>query len=157
MICKLYFSEAQSIMTMFWNAITTFRSRWNKRYYLDDIIECIFLNESVLISVKFSLKFFPNGPINNIPSFVQIMAWRRSSHKPLSEPMMVRLLTRTCVTRPQWVTVSMNSIEFKWSCLIFTPWIIEPRRSQQMAAITVTTVKPVYNDLPKGYFSAFWS
>ena len=34
---------------------------------------------------------------------VQIMAWRRSGDKPLSEPMMVSLLTHICVTRPQWV------------------------------------------------------
>ena len=31
------------------------------------------------------------------------MAWRRSGDKPLSEPMMVNLLTNICVTRPQWV------------------------------------------------------
>ena len=31
------------------------------------------------------------------------MAWRRSSDKPLSEPMMVSLLTHICVTLPQWV------------------------------------------------------
>ena len=39
------------------------------------------------------MKFVPKGPINNIPALVQIMAWRRSSEKPLSEPMMVSLLT----------------------------------------------------------------
>ena len=31
------------------------------------------------------------------------MAWRRLGDKPLSEPMMVKLLTHICVTRPQWV------------------------------------------------------
>ena len=31
------------------------------------------------------------------------MAWRRPGDKPLSEPMMVRLLTHICVTQPQWV------------------------------------------------------
>ena len=31
------------------------------------------------------------------------MAWRRPGDKPLSEPMMVCLLTHICVTRPQWV------------------------------------------------------
>ena len=41
--------------------------------------------------------------INNIPALVQIMAWRRPDDKPLSEPMMVSLLTHICVTRPQWV------------------------------------------------------
>ena len=37
------------------------------------------------------------------------MAWRRPGDKPLSEPMMVKLLTHICVTRPQWV----NSL---WPC-----------------------------------------
>ena len=50
-----------------------------------------------------SLKFVPKVRINNIPSLVQIMAWRRPGDKPLSEPMMVSLLTQICVTRPQWV------------------------------------------------------
>ena len=31
------------------------------------------------------------------------MAWRRPGDKPLSEPMMVSLPMRICVTRPQWV------------------------------------------------------
>ena len=31
------------------------------------------------------------------------MAWHQSGDKPLSEPMMVNLLTHICVTRPWWV------------------------------------------------------
>ena len=60
----------------------------------------IFLNESIWISLKISLKFVPKVPINNIPALVQIMNHRqtkkkkeRSSAKPLSEPMVVNLLT----------------------------------------------------------------
>ena len=63
----------------------------------------IFLNENVRIFIKFSLKFVPKGPIINIPALVQIMAWRRPGDKPLSETMMVTLLTHICITRPQWV------------------------------------------------------
>ena len=33
------------------------------------------------------------------------MDWRRPGDKPLSEPMMVSLLTHICVTRPQWVNM----------------------------------------------------
>ena len=44
-----------------------------------------------------------DGSINNIPTLVQIMAWRRPGDKPLSEPMMVTLSTHICITRPQWV------------------------------------------------------
>ena len=51
------------------------------------------------------LKCVPSGSINNIPALVQIMAWRRSGDKPLSEPRMVRLPIHICVTRPQWVNV----------------------------------------------------
>ena len=53
--------------------------------------------------MNISLKFVTNGSINNIPSLVQIMAWCLPCDKPLSEPMMVRLPTHICVTRPQWV------------------------------------------------------
>ena len=53
--------------------------------------------------ITISLKFVPKGPIDNIPALVQIMAWRRPGDKPLSESMLVRLLTHICVTRPQWV------------------------------------------------------
>ena len=64
--------------------------------------EWIFLNENIGISIKISLKFVPKVPISNIPALVQIMAWRRPGDKPLSEPMMVSLLTHISVTRPRW-------------------------------------------------------
>ena len=84
-------------------AINTLRLRRNGRHFADEIFKRIFLNENILIPVKMSLKFVPKGSINNIPALVQIMAWRRPSDKPLSEPMMVNLPTHICVTRPQWV------------------------------------------------------
>ena len=62
-----------------------------------------FFNENVWISIEISREFVPKGPINSIPALVQIIAWRRSGDKPLSEPMMVSLPTHICVTRPQWV------------------------------------------------------
>ena len=78
------------------------RPRQDGRHFPDDIFKCIQMYyENVYISIKISLKFVPNGPINNIPALVQIMAWRRPGDKPLSEPVMVSLLTHICVTRPQ--------------------------------------------------------
>ena len=82
----------------------TLRPRQNGRCFADDTFKRIFLNENVRISIKISLKFVPMGPINNNPALVQIMAWRRPGDKPLSEPMMVSLLTYICITRPQWVS-----------------------------------------------------
>ena len=31
---------------------------------------------------------YPNGPINTMPVLIQIMAWRRTGHKPRSEQLM---------------------------------------------------------------------
>ena len=53
--------------------------------------------------LRFHWRFFPKRPINNIPEMVQIMTWRRTRDKPLSEPMMVSLLTHICVTLSHWV------------------------------------------------------
>ena len=82
--------------------VNTLRPRQNGRHFPEDIFKCIFLNENAWISIKISLKFVPKGPINKIPALVQIMAWRRSGDKPLSEPIMVSLLTHICVTQLQW-------------------------------------------------------
>ena len=83
--------------------VNTLRPRQNGRHFADNTFNRIFVNENVRILIKFSLKFVPKGSINNIPALIQIMAWRRPGDKPLSEPMMVCLLTHMCVTRPQWV------------------------------------------------------
>ena len=92
------------ICTSTWRLVfNSLRPRQNGRHFPDDIFQCIFLNENVCISLKISLKFVPDVRINNIPALVQIMAWRRPGDKPLSEPIMVNLLTHICVTRPQWV------------------------------------------------------
>ena len=86
----------------------------NGRHFPDDIFKCIFLNQNAWISLKISLKFVPKVRINHTQALVQIMAWRRSGDKPLSEPMMVSLLTHICVTRPQWVN--------KWEICIYVFW-----------------------------------
>ena len=93
--------ERPHLFRLLW--VNTLRPRQNGRHFADDVFKRIFLNENVWISITISLKFVLKGPINNIPSLVQIMAWRRSGDKPLSEPTMESLLTHICVTRPQWV------------------------------------------------------
>ena len=65
----------------------------------------------MLILIKISMKFVPRDPIDNIPALVQIMAWHRTGNKPLSEPMMVRLLMHICVTQPQCVKLNVAKLE----------------------------------------------
>ena len=58
----------------------------------DDIFKCIFLNENVRISIQISLKFVPNGPIDNNSALVQVMAWRRTGDKRLPEAMLIQFI-----------------------------------------------------------------
>ena len=72
--------------------VNTLRPRQNGRHFADDTFNRIFVNDNIRISIKFSLKFVPNGPINNIPALVQIMAWRRPGDEPVSGAVIVSLL-----------------------------------------------------------------
>ena len=98
-------TELQITSVFMWTSMlfNTLRPRQNGRHFPDDIFKWISLNENVWISINISLKFVPRGPINNIPTLVQVMAWCRPSDKPLSERMMVSSLTHIYITRPQWV------------------------------------------------------
>ena len=93
--------------------VNTFRLRQNGRYFPEDIFKCIFLNENVWIAIKISLKFVTEGPINNISTLVQIMAWGRQHDKPLPETMMVSLPTHICVTWPQWGDILLGFCTLK--------------------------------------------
>ena len=102
--------------------VNTLRSRQDGRHSADDIFKWIFLNESVWISINFSLEFVPKGQINHIPALVQIMACRRPGDKPLSEPMMASLLTHIYVTRPQWVNAT--GLSLPWDKPLTWPFFI---------------------------------
>ena len=99
------------------DVINTLRPRQDGRHFADDSFTCVFFNENCCILIKFSLKYIRKGAIDNNRALVQIMAWRRSGDKPLSEPMMVRLPTDICVARPQWVNRQILDecrIHYEW-------------------------------------------
>ena len=109
--------------------------RQNGRHFADDIFKRILLNENVWIPNKILHKFVPKGPINNIPSLVQIMAWCQPGDKPLSEPIMLGLLMHLCVTRPQWLkTCELNHmlrVLVTWSTLTHFPLIFSHWQGNQ--------------------------
>ena len=55
----------------------------------DGTFKCIFLNGNFWIQNKISLRYVPQGLIDNMAALVQIMAWHLLGAKPLSEPMLV--------------------------------------------------------------------
>ena len=71
------------------------------------------MHENIYILTNILLKFVAEVQINNTPGLVQIKAWRRPGDKPLSEPMMVSLLTHVCVTQPQWFITKTEQL-FHW-------------------------------------------
>ena len=111
---KPQLNECRSCLTGLCPQVNTLRPRQNGRHFANDTFKRIFLNENVRILIKIPLKFVHKGPINNIPTLVQIMVWRRPGDKPLSEAMVVTLATHICVSRPQWV----NFYEILSSCSV---------------------------------------
>ena len=114
-----------SFIVYHWRNVNTLRPRQYGCLFPNDIFKSIFFNENVQILIKISLTFAPKAPINNIPALVQIMAWRRPGDKPLSEPMMVKLLTHICVTRPQWVKTSIRDHHsFPYKPILKYQWLV---------------------------------
>ena len=56
----------------------------------DNIFKCIFLNKNDRVLIQISLKFVPRSPIDNKLALVQVVAWRWTGDKPLSEPMLTQ-------------------------------------------------------------------
>ena len=124
----------------------TLKPRQDGRRFPDDTCKRIFLNENVIILIKISLKFVLIGPINNIPALVKIMAWRRPGDKPLSESMMVNLLTHICVARPQWVKTDFIFLlcMVTWLMELISPTIFETLKQRQNGLISQMTFSKAF-------------
>ena len=59
----------------------------NDRHFAGDIFKLIFLNKNGYISIQFSVKFHSNGPINNEPGFLDIMALCQTGDMSSTETM----------------------------------------------------------------------
>ena len=72
------------------NVFNSSPSAQNGSHLADDIFKYIFMNEKFCIFLRISLKFVCEGPTYNKSVLVQVMAWRRTGDKPLSEPMLIQ-------------------------------------------------------------------
>ena len=126
-------SSQQFMDDIFKFLFNTLRPRQNGRLFADDTLKRIFLNENIRIAIKISLKFVPTGPINNNPALVLIMTSRWPGDKPLSEPMLVRLLTHLCVTWPQWVNNFLYLFRLHWIFHKESPFAYKSSVAETMA------------------------
>ena len=97
-------------------------------------------------------KFVPKVPINSIPLLFQIMAWRRPGDKPLSEPMMVCLLTHICVTRLNQSVIYLGTHEKGSTFLYSVDTLLDERQKGIHKYLTVNSHK----GLPL-YIVPFWA
>ena len=60
--------------------------------FADDNFKRIFSIENDGVPIRVSLEFVPMSPIDNNPTLVQVMAWRRTGDKPLPELMLTQFI-----------------------------------------------------------------
>ena len=97
--------------------ISTFRLRQNGGHFPDNSFMRIFLNENFGILNEISLKGVPFGLTDNMATLGQIMAWRLSGDKPLSEPMSV------CFFWSIYASLSLNELKLTTCTQLYVgPW-----------------------------------
>ena len=65
------------------SCLNTLRPRQNGRHFPNTLFKCVISHENAWISIRFALKFVPEGLINNNPALVWIKYWHRLGDKPL--------------------------------------------------------------------------
>ena len=124
-----------------------------------------FIEWKLWFLIKISLKFIPKGLVNNIPALVQIMAWHQPGDKPLSETMMVRLLTYICITQPQWVNGHKHDDNLAWKHFLHfwhsaRPWppVYSPHKEPIMRgvdaflSVSLNRLNKLLNKLSRGWW-----
>ena len=87
-----------------------------------DIFQTTFPNtfswKIIWISINISLKFVPRGPIHNVPALIPIIGSDQAPSHYLIQWWLV--YWRICVTRPQWVKVSIG-----WFCVMLDKFYLD--------------------------------
>ena len=63
----------------------------NGCHFTNAISKWNFVNEKFYIVIQISLKFVPEGPIEDKTALAELMDWHWSSCKPLPKPIMTKL------------------------------------------------------------------
>ena len=93
----------------------TLRQRQNGQHLANGIFKCTFFNKNLILT-KISLMFVFEGPNDNMPVLVQMMVWRQTCNKSLSEPMMAYYTDACMRTWPWWVNwlYSEHQLKLLW-------------------------------------------
>ena len=128
--------------------LNTLRPIQNGRHFSDDVFKYVLLIETIEISMNISLKFVIKVPINNIPTMVQIMAWRRKGDKPLSETMIVSWKKHAYFYMHQYMDVwvsnpepAASSVVVRYKCIkLYISATIQPIQMNEHSFYTIWNV-----------------
>ena len=112
------------------------------------MFQCIFLIENFLILNEISLKYIPYGLVDNMAALVQIMAWRRTGDRPLSEPMLVCFIDayiRHSTSMSQSAVTSHNCSVFRWTCVAQFLYDLGNKLPSEVSKLYVTCIKLFYD------------
>ena len=95
--------------------IETLRPRKNDCRLSDDIWKLIFFHENCCILIQIQLEFVRRVQLVLIQHWVRYWLGTCLAAKPISEPMMAKLIkTYICITLPQWVNSLWPSYAIWW-------------------------------------------
>ena len=92
----------------------------NRCHFADNIFKCIYANEKFSILIQISSKDVSMCPIDNNSSLIQVMAWRRTSDKPLLEAMSTHIIDAYMRHQGRWVNCWINQKMLMSSKALFT-------------------------------------
>ena len=119
------------------SSLFTLKPRQKPRHLADDILKCVFLNESTLILIGISLKFLSGGSISIKPVLLQIMTTIHYMNK--SGP---SLLMHICVTQPQCANIRAMSQQI----------LHDESSTRYSSSMTMTSYGHIFH-LPSPYIS----
>ena len=77
--------------------VNTWSHEQNGHHFADNIFRFFFSFVQIIVClIQISLKDVPKGPVFNISSLVQGMAWFREVNKPIPEPMIMQFTDPYC-------------------------------------------------------------
>ena len=112
-----------------WTTINTLIPTHNGRRFADDIFNFIFLYENRLFWFKFHWSMFPRVQLSQKAALVEIMPYRPTGDKPLSEAMMVHFTRYMCICVTASMSYSKSEIfnQLILTCPVFL-WINHPNK-----------------------------
>ena len=103
---SMHGARVSAVILLIW--FYTMWPRQNGCHFADNIFKFSTLNKNCCIWNEISLKFVPEGLIDNMSVLVQIMAWHQIGDKPLSEAIMAKFTDKNEIEKYSLAFINMT-------------------------------------------------